>query len=310
VNNPNAPWSPAQAQALAFAWGEFRVWAATSRQKKKEISTCRLGVLGLTIGGALLGTLSSQLAGLQATAASVLGLASGVLIALATYLGRELLKPDQERHWVRARSLAEALKAETFLFRAGAPPYDAPDPAPQLLARVRELLDQVKDLPAASLSPDDKRQGLPAGPLTVGHYIAERLDDQIEHFYHPRARQYQRLMQRWRLITLILGGAAVVLGALAALGKWTAAWVAVLTTIGTSVAAYLFANRYQHLIISYQATARQLEFLKTQWTIMGAPEQDVDQRSRFLQDCEAAISIENSAWMAKYLEKPSPPPTG
>jgi uncharacterized membrane protein YphA (DoxX/SURF4 family) len=249
-----------------------------------------------------LGTLSSQIAGLQATLAWLLGLAGGALIALAAYLGRELLKPDQERHWVRARSLAEALKAETFLCRTGAPPYDGPDPAPRLLARVRELLDQVKDLPAASLSPDQKREGLPAGPLSVEQYIEERVNDQIEHFYRPKAKEYEELMQRWRTVTLIIGGGAVILGVL---GQAAAAWVAVLTTIGTAVAAHLYANRYQHLIISYQATARQLESLKLEWHVMGAPEQDPDKRHKFLLDCEEAISIENSAWMAKWLEKPA-----
>jgi Protein of unknown function (DUF4231) len=122
MNNPTAPWSPAQAQALEFAWGEYRVWAATSRQKKKEISTWRLAVLLLTIIGAVLGTVSSQISGLQATASSYIGYASAILIVIATYLGQEILKPDQKRLWIRARSLAEALKAETFLFRTGAAP--------------------------------------------------------------------------------------------------------------------------------------------------------------------------------------------
>ncbi len=256
----------------------------------------------LTILGALLGTVSSQISGLQATASSVIGIISGALIAIAAYLGREILKPDQERLWVRARSLAEALKGETFLFRTGAPPYDAPEPASKLLERVQEFLKEVKDLPAANLSQDERRERLPEGPLSVGQYIEDRVNEQVENFYRPRAKQYDELMKFWRTVTLIVGGLAAILGAL---GKWTAAWVAVLTTIGTSVAAHIFANRYQHLIISYQATARQLEFLKNQWIVMGSPEQDPEKRIRFILDCEEAISIENSAWMAKWTEKPS-----
>jgi len=48
------------------------------------------------------------------------------------------------------------------------------------------------------------------------------------------------------------------------LSKWTATWKAVITTIITSVAAYLYINRCQYLISSYQATARQPDFLKHQ----------------------------------------------
>ena len=302
MNPTTASWSQAQAQALEYAWGEHRVWAATARQNKKEISAWRLWVLVLTILGALLGTMSSQISGISAPASWIIGGVGGGLIALATYLGREILKPDQERLWVRARSLAEALRAETFLFRTGTAPYDAPGPASKLLMRVQELLDQVKDMPSAILSQNQRRERLPEGPLAVGQYIEERINDQVESFYRPRAQQYDELMKRWRIVTLFVGGSAAVLGAL---GKWTGAWVAVLTTIGTSVAVYIFANRYQYLIISYQATARQLEFLKHQWTVMGAPEQDPEKRGRFILDCEEAISNENNAWMAKWVEKPS-----
>jgi len=301
MNNLTASWTPEQARALEYAWGEYRVWSATSRQKKKDIFIWRFRVLVLTVLGALLGTLSSQIAGLQSSVSWIIGIAAGALIAIATYLGQETLKPDQERFWIRARSLAEALKAEVFLFRTGAPPYDAPEPASTLLLRVQDLLDQVRDLPAANLSQEERLERLPERPLSMEEYIEERVNDQVENFYRPRAQQYYELMKRWRTITLLIGALAVILGAL---GKWTGAWVAVLTTIGTSVAAYIFANRYQYLIISYQATARQLEFLKHQWLVMGAPDQDVEKRHRFILDCEEAISIENSAWMAKLTEKP------
>ena len=301
MSNATSSWTPEPAKALEYAWGEYRAWAATSRQKKKEISTWRFRVLVLTVLGALLGTVSSQIAGLQANVSWIIGIIAGLLIAIATYLGQEILKPDQERLWIRARSLAEALKAETFLFRTSAPPYDIPEPASKMLLQVQDLLGQVRDLPAVNLSQDERRERLPEGPLSVEEYIEARVDDQVENFYRPRARQYYELMKRWRAITLLIGGLAVILGAL---GKWTGAWVAVLTTIGTSVAAYIFANRYQYLIISYQATARQLELLKNQWIVTGAPKQDPEERNRFILNCEEAISIENSAWMAKLTEKP------
>ena len=197
--------------------------------------------------------------------------------------------------------MAEALKAETFLFRTGAPPYDAPQPASKLLERVQELQEEVRDLQAATLSRDDRQERLPEGPLSINQYIADRVDEQVEGFYLPKAQQYTEDMGFWRNVTLLVGGSAAVLGAL---GQWTGAWVAVLTTIGTSVAAYVFANRYQHLIISYQATARQLALLKHQWLVLPASEQDQEKRHRFILNCEEAISIENSAWMTKVMEKP------
>jgi hypothetical protein len=302
MNHPTTSWSPAQAKALEYAWGEYRVWAATSRHKKAEIFSWKFRVLVLTILGALLGTVSSRLSGISDPAAWIMGIVGGGLVALATYFGREILSPDQERLWIRARSMAEALKAESFLFRTGATPYDVPDPAPKLMEQVKGHLATVKNVQSATLSPDERRKGLPEGPLSVEEYIKERLDDQINHYYRPRVQQYDRLIKLWRNVNLALGAVAIVLGVL---GKWTVSWVAVITTMTTSVAAYLYANRYQYLIISYQATDRQLEFLKHQWTAMGAPELAPEKRNQFLLDCEEVISIETSTWMAKWVEKPS-----
>jgi hypothetical protein len=56
------------------------------------------------------------------------------------------------------------------------------------------------------------------------------------------------------------------------------------------------------LIVSYQATARQLEALKSRWMVLGSPEADPAQRGQFVHACEDAISIENNAWMATWLE--------
>ena len=301
MNGPNAPWRPAQAQALEYAWGEYRVWAATSRLKKAEIFSWKFWVLVLSVAGAVLATLSKQLAGCSDLASWAIGIVGGGLVALATYFGREILSPVEERIWIRARSIAETLKAEIFLFRAGAKPYDGQDPGPKLMEQVKKQLGSVTNIQSVTLSPEERRKGIPEGPLSVERYIKERLDDQIEGFYRPRVQQYDRLMKQWRNVNLFLGATATVLGVL---GKWTGGWVAVITTIITSVAAYLYANRYQYLIISYQATARQLEALKYEWGVMGSPEHDPEKRNQFLKDCEEAISIENSAWMAKWLEKP------
>jgi hypothetical protein len=95
---------------------------------------------------------------------------------------------------------------------------------------------------------------------------------------------------------------AVVLGAIGASG-WTAAWVAVITTMIATLTAYIAAERYQYLIVSYQATARQLDMLKTAWLAQGQPEADVAKRHAFLRDCEEAISIENQGWMARWSEE-------
>jgi hypothetical protein len=197
---------------------------------------------------------------------------------------------------------AEALKAEAYLFRAAVPPYDGATVAVQLLERATEIVTTAKDVEVVSLTPEQRRERLPQGALTVPGYIEERVDDQINHFYRPRAKDYQARVARLRTIILTLGVLAAVLGAIGASG-WTAGWVAVMTTMMATLTAYVAAERYQYLIVSYQATARQLEVLKAAWMAQGQPEADVAKQHAFLRDCEEAISIENQGWMARWSEE-------
>jgi hypothetical protein len=173
------------------------------------------------------------------------------------------------------------------------------------LARVKSLLDRGEDLPAVVLTEEEALAGLPQGALSIEDYIKERVDDQVNGFYRPRARRFGKLLRRWRGVSLLVGAAAALFGAASVaedVGKWAAGWVAVLTTVGTAVASHVFASRYQYLVTSYQATARELDFLKHEWTVLGAPAQDAEKRHQFVAGCERAISVENSAWMAKWIE--------
>jgi hypothetical protein len=62
----------------------------------------------------------------------------------------------------------------------------------------------------------------------------------------------------------------------------------------------LHAGHYQYQLISYQATARRLELLLSRWRASGKTDTDVAERNKFILDCEAAISVENNAWMAEW----------
>jgi hypothetical protein len=144
-------WDQGHMAALENVWGEYRTWAATARQQRAEIASWRFRVLLLTILGAGLGTLSQYLPTFSSvdtsawlSPAGITGILSAMVIAFATYFSREILSPDRERRWIRARSVAEALKAEAYLFRTAVPPYDvaaaavADHEAAQLVAAERD----------------------------------------------------------------------------------------------------------------------------------------------------------------------------
>ena len=197
--------------------------------------------------------------------------------------------------------MAEALKTEIYLFISNTAPYDTNNKPEILIKKTEELLKQVEDLQTESISQEQKLKDLPTEDLTVDGYIEKRVDDQIHNFYITRSDELKQKIKRNKNIGLSLGVFAVVLGGLGATG-WTAGWVAVISTITASIAAYAYAGRYQYLIISYQATADKLERLCTAWKVKGKTDADKDEINKFILKCEEVISIENSAWMAEMIQ--------
>jgi hypothetical protein len=299
--------------ALAYVWGKYREYAINSRKRKAEISGWRLRVLLLGISGAILGTLCQETMRLGLDKATdwscwvppVLGWSSAAAIGFATFFGKEIVNPDQERQWIRSRSMAEALKAEIVLFLSRVHPYNNDEKAQALMAKSDELLVAVNDLQTESIDEQEKQKRLPAAFLTIEQYIEERVTEQIDNFYRPRSDELIRKMKKNKKIGIFLGMASVILGAFGASG-WTAGWIAVISTIAASIAAFSYAGRYQYLIVSYQATANKLERLRTQWVVSGKSDADTEERDKFIRECEDVISIENSAWMAELSKTKKP----
>ena len=294
--------------ALAYVWGEYRKFALTSRKRKEELTSWRYRVLLFGIIGAVLGTLCQESirAGFNNTdnlnwVPSALGWLSAIAIGLATYFGKEIVNPYQEKNWIRSRSMAEALKTEIYLFLSNTTPYDTDSKPEVLIKKTEELLKQVEDLPTEVISEEQKQKDMPTEDLTVDGYIQKRVNDQINNFYIQRSNELKQKMERNKNIGLSLGVIAVILGVLGATG-WTAGWIAVISTITASVAAYAYAGRYQYLIISYQTTADKLERLRTSWKVKGKTDADKEERNKFIIECEEVISIENSAWMAEMIK--------
>ena len=135
--------------------------------------------------------------------------------------------------------------------------------------------------------------------LSADGYVEQRLDDQIQ-YYRRRVGEHGVVVGRVRSLTVVLGVAAFVLGAL---GGAAGVWVIVVTTVTASLASYLYANRLQYLIGSYTAAARNLDALRAGWQTFGA-ESDEAERGRFILDCEAVLSAENQSWIAEWARKP------
>ena len=245
----------------------------------------------------MLAVAAGQAGGLSGLAGRVLSACAAITAGVATVVQRRA-GTGQIRDWTRARSASEGLKTEIYSYLAGGTAYTSPgrDRDQRLGAETRGITGAVADLQRHTLGITPDTKPIPA-VRDISSYISERVDDQIGNYYTPKAALYDRRVRRLRTVGGLLGVTAVVLAALAAAFQigGLAAWVPVVTTIATSVAAYIAAARYDHLVIEYLRTAQRLQHLRQDH--LANPASDP---AAFVDACEAAISVENQAWMARW----------
>ena len=266
----------------------------------------RTTILVLAIVGAGMVTLGAQLVDTWSTIARTLSALGAVALAIIPVISGTKLGKNKVPEWTRARSASEALKSEVYLYQTGSDPYGGDDRDGVLAESTRDILGRIQDLQALAAGheqPDDK----PVPPrMDPDGYVEQRIDDQINNYYLVTASTLDGRLRWLRLLEFGLALLAAGFAAVATLASETfaariGAWVAVITTSGAAVTAHIAANRYQHLVNTYRATAGHLRSLRDEWVDGRKPDQSF---SAFVHGCEDAISVENQGWMAKWAESP------
>lgn len=280
---------------LTWAWAQQRIWSLTANRLKRRIDQARLAALALGIATAVLAVAAHQVGGLSVLAGQVLSAAAAVTAGAATLVQRRV-STGQIRDWTRARSASEGLKTEIYSYLSGGAAYTGSDRDQQLGAKTSGIVEAVGDLQRHTLGIEPDNKSIPL-VHDVDSYIVLRVNDQIDKYYKKKAALYDKRVRRLRRAGDVLGVTALVLAAVAAAFKVDSlnAWVPVVTTIGTSVAAYIAAARYDHMVIEFLRTAQRLESLCRERR--DKPDGDP---AAFIDACEAAISVENQGWMARW----------
>jgi SMODS and SLOG-associating 2TM effector domain 1/Protein of unknown function (DUF4231) len=290
-------------------WDEHAGWSRTADMLKSRRVRWGIVVLVLTICGATFQTLTTSLAE-SWNGVPVRFLVAGaatIVLALVPFLSGSLLSPAGARKWLRARSVSEGIKSEVYTYRAGAEPYDKPDALTVLQQKVRSIRDWAKDLERERAMVGSPTKVLPP-PLDSDGYLNARVYHQINQYYRPQGQKNAKRADLFQKIGLALAALVAVLSAFATMkgsagSTDIAPWIAVLTTIGGSVAAYAAGARYEFQATTFYATARQLADLAEDW-IASDKQAPSKEWSEFVRACEEAISAENRGWMAKLDEQP------
>jgi SMODS and SLOG-associating 2TM effector domain 1/Protein of unknown function (DUF4231) len=279
-------------------WRDHRQWSHAAGRLKKRIILWRSVALALAILGAVLATLATQV-GLTSGLGRTLSLTAAVALAVVPVIRGARLGKNRIEAWTRARSATEALKAETYLYLTRTPPYDQENRDGELLQQTGGITSQVGDLAGETVGMPDADKPLP-GIHDVDSYMRLRVQPQIDTYYRPQAAKQQQRLSLFRGVEFTLSVLAALLGAIAAVAQLdgVGVWVAVVTTVGAAITAHIAAARYEHLVISYLSTARQLRSLLRGWE--GRSDKTPAAAGKLVRDCEDVISRENESWMAAW----------
>jgi len=304
------PPADADAQLIRSAWLDQATWSATAGNLKAGLGQWRARAAVAGVAGALLETLAATLPDVAELRwpRAVIALLGAVVLATVPYILRTKVTRVGIAEWVRARSVSEALKEEIYRFMLRVPPYADPDARASFVANVQAEKDKVQDLNRHAAAVEPPRKERPTA-LDIEGYVEQRVRDQIERYYRPKAKEYALTAGRLRDVEFGLGMLAVIMGAAASAASATGlvaltpigAWVAVVTTAGAAVTAHIAAAGYDRQSITFFATAGRLAGARNLWR--ADPNRLQPARvAQFVDECEAAISSENEAWLAAWTE--------
>ena len=292
----------AQSTTVSKVWHDQQQWSQTANRLKGSIGFWRSIALAFAILGAILATAATQ-AGLKSGLGQGLSIASAAMLAVAPGIQKTKLSQHAIESWTRARSASEGLKAEIYLYLTATPPYDdAADRDVKLTKNANEIKEAVDDLAGDTLRSPGVDKDMPA-VHDVDSYLDKRVQSQIDGYYRQKADESQGRLTLFRNIEFALGLAATLLSTIAAVthvGGFSA-WVAVVTTIAAAITSHIAAERYEHLVVSYMATARQLESITEVW--LASDDKSAEAAAKLVRGCEDVISRENESWMAAWNKK-------
>jgi hypothetical protein len=276
-------------------------WSDTADRLKSSIEGTRWATFGLSIAGATLAAIASQVDG---RARIMLAVVAAAMFASVSFLTARRLQKENAQAWARARSASEALKHLAYAYAARASRFmNDGTRTGELRTAMDAVLKDVDDLLGQRV--DGDAGGTPLQGLSAAEYVQTRVQDQTA-WYERRANEYQRVARRLRaaefwlaLSTALITAVAGVLhkNALGLGGFDIVALTAVLTTISGAIVAHVEASRYDYFVTSYRAAARMLSELAVRRQSDAQP--GSTEWAAFVDACESVIAAETGSWAIK-----------
>ncbi|MGY1636894.1 DUF4231 domain-containing protein [Geodermatophilus sp. SYSU D00742] len=224
------------------------------------------------------------------------------LVSLASLGTRLLLRP--EAAWYRGRAAAESVRTLAWRYAVGAHPFpsglDEREAAARYLARLAEVLHELRELELAPTSPEDTE--LTPGMAAVraassadrrAVYKRDRLDAQIT-WYTQRADDHDRAARTWVAVTALASSAGVLAAALRMFGVIDIDLLGVAASGASAAIAWNQLDQNRTLVSAYRITARELGIIRDRIDHV-----DDSDWPTFVSDSEDAVSREHTLWLAR-----------
>lgn len=281
---------------LDFIADRQAIWSQTANRLKRRVDGFRRIVFTLSLAGAVLAALATQLSTDIGLWHRYLATGAAIALAVAAFLSQRFLNKDGLEQTMRARAASEALKREAFLYATASGAYATAVRDTRLAEEQRKIEDNLKDL----VREEQEAAGpgtCPRQSLNREEYVSRRILGQIT-WYRARAKSISAIADKLHTAEWVLALIAAIIAAAAGFagriqGFDLAAITAVLTTLGATIVAHLAATRYDELVVNYRSTAIRLEQL-LQKTPANQPVGDLAAAT------EAILAAENNSWVSSY----------
>ncbi|MGI8457635.1 MAG: DUF4231 domain-containing protein [Propionibacteriaceae bacterium] len=281
-------------------WDAQSRWSQVANRLKRRIERYRALTLWLIVLVALLGGLASALAPSYGWASRVLAAVAAVGTTLLPLL-RRCWSGRAVRDWTRARSVAEVVKSEVYLWLVRAEGYGSDPQGRALHRKVDAIGDDAAELLPHLQGVRAQHRRLPQVADTRS-YFELRVRRQVDDYYRPAAARLTRRLTTFRRAEVVVAVLGAVIAGLSALQQeQLTTWIAVSTAIGAALAIHVSASRLDYLLLEYLRTAERLHRLDRVAADGGYTDVSL------VSAAETLITAENKGWMSKLTDDPSPP---
>jgi hypothetical protein len=244
--------------------------------------------------------------------ADLFAVAGAVCFGGSLLLRVYLTSQDSEVTWLRSRSVAESIKAESWRYAVAVEPY--PDSISDADARtrfIRAQRNEVHDLGVAAARAtaldyvtDRMQQLRTAEPAERQQaYLHGRLLDQMS-WYARKSEQHARLANRWLLAMLLAEAGGMTAAVLKAAGLIDIDLLGVFGALASAFGAWNQMRQHRKTATIYRGTASRLATIAAH----GAETMDAGEWAELVEDTEAILAEEGGAWRSLRSAQPGRAP--